>query len=359
MGALAVPKDWAGFTPGWITDALSARHPGAEVSAVEVVDIDVGTTSRARLRLEYRFGDGPKCVFVKAQGRLAHRVVATALGAMYGEARFLGYGELPLPTPELYATAIDPLRLRSVVVLEDLADRGATPNNAIEPLDPKEVAQGLDSLARLHGRFWRFTASSDPELRWVRLWRFFPAWALVFGAGIRAGVDRIGELLPEEVLPAHLQNWRQLTGLTGRALAATRTGPLTVIHGDAHVGNTYRLPDGTIGFYDWQNVRKGAWAQDVGYFMVSALEVADRRAHERDLLEHYLATLQTTGVETPLFEEAWLRYRGTPAYGLGAWLATLGLGDYQRDDVSVATVKRFAAALVDLETEDALDRFQR
>jgi aminoglycoside phosphotransferase (APT) family kinase protein len=34
-------------------------------------------------------------------------------------------------------------------------------------------------------------------------------------------------------------------------------GPQTLLHGDPHPGDTYGLPDGTTGFYDWQLARLG------------------------------------------------------------------------------------------------------
>jgi predicted unusual protein kinase regulating ubiquinone biosynthesis (AarF/ABC1/UbiB family) len=32
--------------------------------------------------------------------------------------------------------------------------------------------------------------------------------------------------------------------------------PQTLLHGDPHIGNTYVLPDDTVGFLDWQMVRR-------------------------------------------------------------------------------------------------------
>src|SRR3546814_7238951 len=73
--------------------------------------------------------------------------------------------------------------------------------------------------------------------------------------------------------------WTRYVGSLGR-------GPVTLLHGDAHVGNTYVLPDGSVGFLDWQVVRRGCWSQDVGYFLVGALTQDDRREHERRSEEH-------------------------------------------------------------------------
>jgi aminoglycoside phosphotransferase (APT) family kinase protein len=139
---------------------------------------------------------------------------------------------------------------------------------------------------------------------------------------------------------------------------ASDTGTMTLLHGDAHVGNTYLLPGNAVGFYDWQHPRIGSWEHDVGYFLVSALAIEDRRSHERELIDRYLAGLAKTGVQVPSHAEAWLRYRRTPAYGLGVWLTTLGVKNYQRHENSLACIERFAAASMDLDTEQAISLSQ-
>jgi hypothetical protein len=53
-----------------------------------------------------------------------------------------------------------------------------------------------------------------------------------------------------------------------------------------------------VGFVDWQTVAVGPWVHDVNYFLVSALDVPDRRVHDRDLLGHYLKALATFGVSS-------------------------------------------------------------
>ena len=46
-----------------------------------------------------------------------------------------------------------------------------------------------------------------------------------------------------------------------------RQPPLTLIHGDAHLGNVYFRDDGTAGFYDWQLVNANTPLCDVSYFL--------------------------------------------------------------------------------------------
>ena len=75
---------------------------------------------------------------------------------------------------------------------------------------------------------------------------------------------------------------------------------------------------------------------------------------EAELVEEYRRALEVPGAQAPTADEAWLRYRATPAYGLAIWLSTLGTDGYQRRDVSLALAQRYAAAFVELETSAAL-----
>ncbi len=130
----------------------------------------------------------------------------------------------------------------------------------------------------------------------------------------------------------------------------------TLLHGDPHIGNTYVLPDDTVGFLDWQMVRRGNFSLDLGYFLQGALTIEDRRRCEGELLEEYRGALQLPAAEMPTDEDIWLRYRASVAHGLAIWMATLSGGDaWQRADICLAFAQRYAAAFVDLDTREALD----
>jgi aminoglycoside phosphotransferase (APT) family kinase protein len=131
-------------------------------------------------------------------------------------------------------------------------------------------------------------------------------------------------------------------------------GGMTLLHGDAHIGNTYVLPSDEVGFLDWQVVRRGNWSQDIGYFLVGALTEKDRRAQEDQLLEDYLGALTIRGEKRVPFADARLRYRASAAYGLAIWLSTLGSDGFQSQEVSLALAKRYATAFVELSSLDAL-----
>ena len=153
-----------------------------------------------------------------------------------------------------------------------------------------------------------------------------------------------------DLLPPRLRDLRVLVPWWG---LPPEPGPRTLVHGDPHVGNTYTLPDSSIGFLDWQLASESSWEHDIGYFLIGCLNVEDRRRHERELLEGYLDGLRVGGAMPPTFDEAWARYRRAPVYGLVVWLLTATTTDAHLQSVCDECTTRFAAAFEDLETEAA------
>jgi hypothetical protein len=345
LRVLSAPRSWSDLTPAWMTFALAPHFPGVVVNGVRIGDVVDGTNSRARVWLSYQSGQGPESVFVKREGRLLNRLALVALGALESEARLFDSGvRLPLEHATPYAAAVDRRRLATVVVMEDVTLRSAHPNTATRALTVHQVRSGLRGLARLHAAYW--DRPLPASLGFLRPWRLSSFWAPLSFASLtrarhllRAGgqASTLPPLADAATLERGFRRWATLA--VG--------GPQTVLHGDPHPGNTYALPDDVTGFYDWQLVRTGNWSHDVGYFIVSSLDVADRRTHERGLLRCYLDGLTDEGVPAPDFEGAWDLYRLTPPFGLGTWLHTLSGGGFQPIEECVATIERFAAACAD------------
>lgn len=351
---LHVPRSWAEVTPAWVTEALSAHFPGVLVDHVEIGAADEGTNSRARAALSYAHGEGPRSVFIKRPGRMSHRVALFVLGALATEARLAEVrAELPVAHPMLYAGGVEWQRLASVVVMEDVVSAGGRPHNATTPLGVAAVRDGLGGLARLHARYLERPPSSS--LAFLRPWHLGRALGVVSMASLTRGLQRFGAMARDGSVT---DGARQLAHVSARSLGQqfrrsavlAAAGEQTLLHGDAHLGNSYERVDQSIGFFDWQLARTGHWSHDVGYFLVSSLDVADRRAQERELLAGYLDALRRAGHGPPDWTTAWERYRATPAFGLATWLHTLSFGTLQPVDACVAMIRRFAAAYADLET---------
>jgi Phosphotransferase enzyme family len=124
-----------------------------------------------------------------------------------------------------------------------------------------------------------------------------------------------------------------------------------MLHADPHLGNTYVDAGGRPAFIDWQAVCAAPALDDVTYFIGGALTVDDRRAHEHDLITHYLNALAAAGGPTLNFDEVWLDYRRHQMHGF-LWATT---GPTQQTPERVAAMtERHVTAMDDLETFTAL-----
>ena len=347
--ALTVPKDWTEITPGWLTSALAARHPDAVVGAVTVDMRDDGTNRRARLAVTYSAGSGPATVFVKAVDPDHKAMIKLTSGLLHEPRLFNSNVPLPLEHPLVYAAPIDEVEEDFLLVMEDLNARGADPRDATRPLTVDQAANGVRGLARMHGRYWGDRVHRR-DLDWLEP---FVPWDGMQYAPLPAALERLGDDAPASV---HALTIDGLIEDVWKPFVRTLTvGPTTLLHGDAHVGNTYLLPDGDVGFLDWQVARRGNFALDLGYFLQGAITTEDRRNYERALLEIYRDALALPADELPSADEIWLRYRASVAHGLTLWLCTASAGElWQRPDIALALAQRYSAAYEDLQTAQAL-----
>jgi hypothetical protein len=350
---LRVPRDWAEVTPDWMTAALAGHHPGAVVQRVTVEGRDDGTNRRARLGVTYADGPaGPPTVFAKAVDPDHKAMIKLTSGLLHEPRLFNAKVELPLEHPLVYRALIDEQDEEFVIVMEDLAARGADPRDATRPLTPEQAADGVRGLARMHGTFWNHRVER-PELDWLEP---FVPWDGMQYAPLPAALERLGDDAPASV---HALGIDDLVERVWKPYVRTLvTSSVTLLHGDAHIGNTYLVPDGsksTVGFLDWQVARRGNFGLDLGYFLQGALTTADRRVHERALIAEYRDALGLTADELPSPDEVWLRYRASVAHGLTLWLCTASAGElWQRPDIALALAQRYSAAYEDLQTAEAI-----
>ncbi len=348
---MGIPAEWDELTAEWMTQALARSFPGAVVDRVELILRDDGTNRRARVGLDYRTGVGPATVFLKAAD-LEHTALNARTGGVFNEPR-LFQTDVPLGVdhPAVYFSLIDEPRLDFIMVMEDVTARGGDPRDATRPLTVDQAANGLRGLAALHSLHWNERGRRQTSLSWVEP---FVAWRGM-RRGIDMGMERAGELIPVEVRGL---SGEQIEQRWMEYIPTLTLGPQTLLHGDAHIGNTYVLPDDDVGFLDWQVLRRGHGSLDVGYFLQGAITVEDRRANERELLAEYHAHLDLEAPDLPDLDELWLRYRASTAHGLALWLATAA-SNWQRLEVSLALAERYAHAFVDLDGAAAIGELTR
>jgi Phosphotransferase enzyme family len=348
--APSVPKNWDDITPEWMSAALAAEFPGATVQGVAVASRDDGTNRRARLGVTYSAGSGPATVFAKAADP-DHKAMIRLTSGMFHEPRLFTSGvPLPLEHPAVYSAALDEDDYDFVMIMEDLAARGADPRDATRPMTVEQVATGVCGLARMHGNYWGKRVLDHPDLDWLE--PFLP-WNGMEAAPLPAALERLGDDAPAEVMSLTIDGL--IESIWKPYIRTLTTSPQTLLHGDPHIGNTYLLPTDEVGFLDWQVARRGNWSLDLGYFLQGALTVEDRRRSERALLEEYRESLGLPDDEMPSADEVWLRYRASVAHGLTLWLCTASAGElWQRPDIAIALAQRYSHAYADLDTASAL-----
>ena len=340
-----IPATWDDLTADWFSAVL-----GADIASFELLHRSDGSNRRAGARLTYAAGSGPEVVFLKAEG--SHREVHARNGNLFNEPRLAASG-LPLPVdhPEPYAVVIDEPGLDWLVVMEDVTRRGADPRDSTRPMTFAQATDGVRGLARLHRTYWGFTPESQPALAWVQTWA--PTEGFQSGLRLRVptGLERAADLLSPEILR---RSGDEIVDLWCRYVGLLDRDPVTLLHADTHIGNTYVLPGDEVGFLDWQVARRGNWSQDVGHFFQGAVTTDDRRASERDVIAAYASDVGQ-GLDG---DEAFTWYRASAFYGLAIWLSTLGVDGYQSPEISRALVQRFAAAVVDLDALGALEHLE-
>ena len=348
--AYPLPLTVDDITAAWLTSALRTRYPDVTVSDAGRLEVIEGTATKALFALRYDgdAGDLPERLWVKG-GFAEHREYLGRLGVYGTEVRFFTdvAPAYTLHRPTCYFALAQDEPVQGIVALEDLRERGVTFARATKPMTADQVEAGLEALADLHAQSWGRGDTWPDGIELVMGATSDPIWHEWF------------EALPEMfaaprgfAAPVVLHNPDRLRAAVTAYRAVAQHEPECLVHGDAHVGNAYVERDGTVGFVDWQVTAAGHWAHDVNYFIVSALDLPDRQAHERDLLGHYLKALAAHDVTAPTPAQAWDDYRMATVYGFLAWLCNPDI--WQPADVNTATYARFGMAMLDHQTYAAL-----
>ena len=222
---------------------------------------------------------------------------------------------------EVYAWALDEETNRFAVVIEDLSLRSATFPTALSGLTAEDIEPLMRTIARLHAPNWgrRDLASCYPWLETATSGKTATFWR---DAARQAFEIEMTDGYKAEALDLEHHSLDRMLAALPALQAANSEAPLTVLHGDTHIGNCYLLPDGTGGLLDWQLMRVANWANDVAYTIMTALDVEERRSGEWSLLRSYLEELSSLGVAAPAWDEAWERYRQQMPYGIACWMVT-------------------------------------
>jgi aminoglycoside phosphotransferase (APT) family kinase protein len=346
-----LPLDIAAVDAAWLTRMLQPQYPGVRVESLAIIDLIQGHTTKAMVSLEYnRAGLNaglPTSACLKANWSgtpLSSTVCAN-------EARFykLLNSQLPLPTPRCFLADWDDDEVgqQGLIMLEDMHQRLGQFDTSAHPISLDAMANALEGLAALHGSSWMhyeldrqpwLQTAMAPETAWDDYWSMMEGhYAKHNAIPERLAIfPRLMHENPERLRAA----WQQL-----RAYDQASSAPRCLVHGDAHLGNSYGLPDGERLWFDWQIVRRGRPWRDISYFLIGSITVEDRRGSERDLLRHYLDKLTAFDVVID-FDQAFADYARWIVWGLVAWQSNIN-----PKEETMPPLERFCRAADDLRIE--------
>ena len=331
------------LTASWFTKILER-----EVKEVAVTETIHGTASKALVKLTFD-DDTTKRVCVKGGLNPAVKSTLHFMLAVYRlEAEFY-YSLAPklnMSLPRAIYAGTDTVRGQGILVFEDLKVQGFTFGNPLETWPVSRVEAGVKQLAALHAGTWGNKGEDLPSL----------SKALSMENAVK------GLLSPEEwdkrfdpdtrpPVPVHLEDQERIMAAF-ETLWASETKMNCLIHGFAHIGNTFISPTGEPGFLDWQVIHPGSAMTDVSYFIIGALSIDERRRHEKELLQVYLGALHGEGGPEIMLEDIWDEYRRQAFFGFG-W-AVAGPMMRSREIIDAMT-ERHCTAIVDHKSIELLE----
>ena len=355
-GMLELPVCVEDITADWLTLALSISCPGVQVLRLAHEEVLWGTGTKVCVRVAYndagQVAGLPTSLFVKG-GFAEHRMIMEDCYEL--EVRF--YRDLQpllqLNVPRAFFAGSDLARRQHIVVLEDLRQRNVRFCRVQQPLTFEQAASHLDILAKMHARWWNAPGLADGSaIGPLTVWEPLPDKSIGVYQWSRLEPDTWADImqLPRAVaIPKFMHDRKLMERALLQLTAFGHGGPHCLLHGDYHLGNLYFDADGRAGTLDWQSCRRGHWSHDVTYFLVSALDIADRRRWDRALLQYYLTRLQAHGVsEPPDFDATWQAFRLQIIDGLYFWL--VNPVEFQSEENNCAVAPRFAMAALDYDT---------
>ncbi len=176
------------------------------------------------------------------------------------------------------------------------------------PACQSNCERAIDALAQLHAFWWdhprlgkdigRYPTQEERQQDWINTEKSTTAFLLALG-------DQIPQAwrgIYERVLPA-------LPALYKRHASGRN---LTLVHGDAHLGNFLFPREGETGetyLIDWQFWHPTIGGTDLAFMMAAEWETDIRRNLEQGLLRRYHSQLLAHGVKGYAWEDCWDDYR--------------------------------------------------
>jgi len=330
----------------------SARLPGVEFESSNCRNFLVDLAfepDQSRIEL-------PRSAYVKLPcDSLTTRAFANTLGFWHLEYTFCKEvaHHLPVRTPRVYAAVRKGSRF--VLLLENLHEiPGATlfsNRDAAEGTTPARAARVMKCFARLHAAFWGWSEDEREKLLPAALNPYLARQSRAMTRALNASaIAPAMRSAPEILTPAIGDTYRMAMERWDTLLAAWYAGPLTLIHGDSHLGNCFEYPakggGPEVGLLDFQAIHWSKGMRDVQYFLINSLEPEVLESCEADLIGLYCDELAGRSVVLSR-EDAFEQYRALSFQTLLVGVVPLGLGNLTEREATVRTFTRRSAAAIE------------
>ena len=352
--------------PEVINDLLRKYSPPGEatlppVRAVHLPGVDFESSNCRNFLVDLDFGAKradevlPRSAYVKLPCKeLTTRSFANTLGFWSLECTFCERvaQHVPIRVPRVFAVARRGSRF--VLLLENLQEIPGAKlfinRDMAAGTTPERAARVLKSFAEMHAAFWGWPETKRESLlpadfntflapRWREMTRALNASAIA--PALRTAPDILPERVGETYRRA-IEKWDTL-------LDAWYKGPLTLVHGDSHLGNCFEYmgPEGPrVGLMDFQATHWSKGMRDVQYFLINSLEPDVLEANEGALIHGYCEELARLGVSLG-HDEAFDQYRAFSLQTLLVGVVPLGLGNLSERNETVRAITRRSAIAVE------------
>ena len=366
---MEIPDEPSLITPQWLTEALarSRAFGEARVSAVRVRPLEPGRGfigQTARLELEYErpeppegppsrgeagdANEAPRILFVKQSS--SDPVLREILrDARISQAEPCFYSELaerfPVRIPQCYLSLYESSSGRSILLLEDVSP--AKLGDDLEGLTDRQARLAVTQMARLHARFWESPDLADLD------WLMTPADSVIGSFSYDEMVGFFENRCADFLTPALAAAARGFGFWIASFLSSYSQPPRTLVHGDFRPDNFAFVgpeDDQQLVLLDWGSLRYGRPTFDLSYFLVTSLEVEQRRRCENDLLQLYHETLVASGVGGYSLRDLTLDFRRGLGVALGYLVVTGSALTYEHERAELLVrglSQRLDAALAD------------
>ena len=346
---------------GWLTDVLRAKQllaDGQEVVSFESRPVGVGfgqTGESSRLTLHYNqpgaLEKAPKTLFAKfATSDAVRRNASKGIGLYQREVNFYNRfkNNLNVRAPTCYFAETTDAGEHFALLLEDFPNH--RPGDDTIGLKVEEAELAVDLMTQLHGPYWGKMAEVDlPPLLMPPREKFVPAWDEMesrFGDLVPEPLRKVREAYLDAIAP--LQSWLV-------------SQPSTLGHGDLKLDNLLFGQTGSdpIVAVDWQAMRPSRGLRDFAYLVSHCMNVEDRRANERALLQRYIERIKSFGIDYSI-ADAHDDYRKAMLFDFCTVLYIVGININTHERAlkrKSALMKRSVTAMLDWDVFDLLPSF--